>query len=150
MNSLLRRLKSAFPFVGERAATENDLFEFCADHKIEIVFTPETSAGIYVMFNRENFIFLNSRLTGRRLLHVAFHEIGHYLLHVPKRRQFAAEFYGRHENERTHCEAETVAALLLLPMPDLEDLLIAGVHKHDDELAELIGRRLDFASQHSF
>ena len=143
MNNLLRRIKSAFPFVGTRAATEDDLFEFCADHNIELIFTPEARAGIYVVFGGKHHIFLNSQLFGRRLLHVAFHEIGHYLLHVPKRTIARAEFFHKHENARTHREAEMVAAMLLLPISVMEDLLLAGQSEEFDEVAELIGTRIE-------
>lgn len=148
MNTLLRRLKSAFPFVGTRAAIDDDLFGFCADRDIELVFSPDVSAGIYAMYRGEHFIFLNSRLSGRRLLHVAFHEIGHYLLHVPTQGRYAAEFFRLHQKQKDHCEAESVAAFLLLPIAELESLLLAGVHERDHELAELIGRRLELFARY--
>ena len=148
MNTLHARLKKAFPFVGVRSATEDDLFEFCSRRNIELVFSPQVSAGIYVMFAGEHFIFLNSRLVGLRLLHVAFHEIGHYLLHVPARRRYAAEFYQLHDRERTHCQAETVAALLLLPPSELHLVLRSPEVYGSDDLQTLIGRRLDLWNEY--
>ncbi len=148
MNSLLSKLLAAFPWLGTRPVTETDLLGFCADRKIELVWSTSVTAGIYVVFDGADFIFLNSKLYGRRLLHVFAHEIGHYLLHVPNGRRFAAEFYTVHDKRKKHCEAEAVAALLLLPIPELEDLLIAGVYKHDPDLAALIGTRLDVWSKH--
>lgn len=143
MNTLHARLKKAFPFVGSRSATEDDLFEFCVQRGITIEHSPEVSAGIYVMFAGEHFVFLNSKLRGLRMLHVAFHEIGHYLLHVPKGREFAAEFYQLHDRERSHCEAESVAALLLLPPRDLHLVLQSPETYACDDLQTLIGLRLD-------
>jgi len=144
MRSIYNRLKKAFPFVGTRAATEDDLFEFCADRGIEIVFSRDVSAGVYVVYDGEHFIFLNNKLSGRRLLHVAFHEIGHFLFHAPTQSQFAAQFYGLdHWRRRNECEAEAVAAWLLLPIADMEDVVVSGSFKHDLELAELVATRLE-------
>lgn len=148
MNTLHARLMKAFPFVGSRAATEDDLFEFAARRNIELVFSPEVSAGIYVMFGGEHFVFLNSRLAGLRLLHVAFHEIGHYLLHVPTRERYAAEFFAAHAKAKHHCEAEAVAALLLLPPCELHLALQSPEVYASDELRELIGLRLDLWQRH--
>lgn len=143
MNTLHARLLKAFPFLGSRSANENDLLEFCTDQNIELVYSNEVSAGIYVMFGGSHFVFLNSRLVGLRLLHVAFHEIGHYLLHAPSRSRYAAEFFAAHANAKHHCEAESVAALLLLPPCDLHLALQSPEVYASDELRELIGLRLD-------
>src|SRR5687767_3258055 len=83
MHTVLTRLRTAFPFAGERSATEDDFFTFCAERRIEVVFTPEVSWGIYAVCRGEHFIFLNSRLSDLTLLYVMFHELGHYLFHVP-------------------------------------------------------------------
>lgn len=148
MNTLFSRLQKAFPFVGERSATEIDLHEFCERRRIEVVFSNEVTAGIYVMFAGEHFVFLNSKLKGMRLLHVAFHEIGHYLLHVPTRRQYTAEFYQLHAAGRTHCEAESVAALLLLPPAELIQALRSPDVYACEDLQRLIALRLDIWNEH--
>lgn len=147
MKSLLPKIKAAFPFVGQRPATEKDFYDYCAAERIEVVHTPAAAAGLFIVYGGERFIFLNSGLRGFRLLHVAFHELAHHLLHAPTDRRYAAEFFAVHEDRRKHREAESVAALLLLPMPDLEDLLIDGVYKRDADLADLIGHRLAIAER---
>lgn len=148
MNALYRRLKKAFPFVNERAATPDDLFKFLAARDVPVIYGHPIRRGIYVRRNGLDYMFLNPSLHGWSLAYVLSHEIGHLLFHVPARTRNATFGFNHRQNEKQHNEAETVAALLLFPLGDIEDALIHGLHLADEQLAELIGRRLDYASQH--
>jgi Zn-dependent peptidase ImmA (M78 family) len=145
MHTLASRVRAAFPFVGERAATEDDLLEFCAGEGVAVVWSRDVDKGIYAIgkCGRQvvHAICLNTQLIGWSLLYVLAHEIGHYLLHAPSKTRTGpvAAFQCRRE----HREAETVAALLLLPIPELEAALISGHYKENEDLAALIGVRLD-------
>jgi Zn-dependent peptidase ImmA (M78 family) len=144
MKLLFKKLKKAFPFVGERAITEDDVFLFCADNGIEIVYTPHIREAAYITYDGEPFIFVNHKLHGWRLLHRLCHEIGHFLFHVPTRSSFAVEMYGvEHWRKRNECEAEAVAAWLMLPLEEMQDALLSEAFKHDSEIAALIATRLD-------
>ncbi|MEO5857902.1 MAG: ImmA/IrrE family metallo-endopeptidase [Pyrinomonadaceae bacterium] len=144
MKQLYKKLKKAFPFVGERGITEDDVFSFCADHGIEIVFSPHITDASYVTYDGESFIFVNHKLNGWRLLHRLCHEIGHYLFHVPTQSSFAVEMYGlEHYRKRNECEAEAVAAWLMLPMHEMENTLQSGIYKNDKEIGGLISTRIN-------
>jgi hypothetical protein len=155
MHTLAGRLRQAFPFLGERAATEDDLLGFCAGRGVAVRFSPVVEKGIYAMrvgggMPDFHAIALNSRLFGWSLCYVLAHEIGHYLLHVVPPRPVGRRRRGKVEwafydfaCRKNHHEAETVAALLLLPIPELEAALLAGAFKDNSDLAALIHVRLD-------
>jgi Zn-dependent peptidase ImmA (M78 family) len=141
MNTIFTRLKQAFPFVTSRAATEDDFFQFCAKRGVEVIFSPDVRQGIYVVFRGRHFIFLSTALRGWMLLYVMFHELGHYLFHVPRRTRNAA--FAFNDCGRNHLEAEATAALLLLPVRDLDEVLRDGSYADDDRLRALIATRLE-------
>ena len=52
--------------------------------------------------------------------------------------------YGlEHYRRRNECEAEAVAAWLMIPMNEMENALRSGVAKHDKEIGGLIATRID-------
>jgi Zn-dependent peptidase ImmA (M78 family) len=149
-STIYRRLKKAFPFVDERAATEDDFFEYCDRHAIKVEFTPEIERGAYVPFLGRDHIFLNTRLFGWRLRHTMFHELGHVLLHAPTRAKRDAGDIREAMNfscRKNHAEAEIVAALLLLPPHEIETALLEQRHMADETLADLIALRLEFEAR---
>jgi Zn-dependent peptidase ImmA (M78 family) len=148
MKRLLARLRETFPFLCTRPATEDDLLTFCSERGIEVLFKPTVTNGFYVVYEGEHFIFLGSKLRGWRLLYVLAHEIGHYLLHVPGEKQFGAECFDIHEKRKKHREAESVAALLLLPIPELEQVLISGSHHVAEEIADLVALRIEIRDKY--
>jgi Zn-dependent peptidase ImmA (M78 family) len=150
MISLLPKLREAFPFVGERSATEDDLFRFCFYRQVEVVFRDDIPTGVYAMSQGEHFIFLNTKLIGWTLRYVFTHEIGHYLFHAPSNSNFHLEFFTRESKHKNHIEAEQVAAMLLLPVPEIEDVLISGAYVGDPELAELLAVRLRILDAYKF
>jgi Zn-dependent peptidase ImmA (M78 family) len=148
MIHILTHLKKAFPFVGSRAATEDDFFEYCAFSTIDVVFTPFLSIGMYVKYNGSDFIFLNDKLHGWLLRYVMFHELAHYMFHMPSQAKYGAEFFSLHSKEKNHIEAEIVAALLLLPMSELHEILQLPEIAQDDHMKELIVVRLEIANKY--
>jgi Zn-dependent peptidase ImmA (M78 family) len=146
MITLFDRLKKAFPFVGERAATELDLFAFCTDRNVIVEFASEIERGLYVRKDGEDYIFLNQRLMGLSLLYVLAHEIAHLLLHVPSRRRNIQMAFEPHLCGRNHKEAETAVALLLIPLADLETITD---HAADEHLAQLVKYRIEYAREYS-
>lgn len=145
MTTLFDRLKKHFPFLGERAVTEADLFEICERRGVEVVFAHEIRAGIYVHRAGRDHIFLNAMLHGQSLVYVLSHEIAHMLLHVPTRsRGVALGFNGETCSRRNHAEAETAAALLMFPLTGIDRRLFDAANSGftDMRYAELIMRRL--------
>jgi Zn-dependent peptidase ImmA (M78 family) len=155
MKQILSRLEKAFPFLHERSATEEDFYAFCAEKRVEVVHTPDISHGVYVMFAGRHFIFLNSKLRGLMLLYVMYHELAHYLFHAPSRSDYAVEFFDPHvesfrsrTRRKIHCEAEAVAAWLLIPTMELHTVLQSHDTYLSDELQVLIATRLDLWSRY--
>ena len=146
MKNIYKTLRKAFPFIGVRPIAEDDAFAFCADHKIELVFSPFITEAAYAHANGYDFIFVNSKLKGRRRLHRIVHEICHFLLHGPIRGGYAVELYGlaQHREGQYEIEAETAAALLMLTPADLRDPVYCGVFKYDIELRNLVTLRENY------
>ena len=148
MINILTQLKKAFPFIGERSATEDDFFEYCAFSLIDVVFTPLIPVGVLVKFEGKDYIFLNDKLHGWFLRYVMFHELAHYMFHMPSQARYGVEFFSLHHKEKNHLEAEQVAALLLLPINELHEVLQHPEIVHDEHMKELIGVRLDIANKY--
>lgn len=155
MNTIHDRLQKAFPFLGQRAATESDLLDYCEARGVAVVFDRRIEKGIYARDpHGGDHIFLNASLHGWSLLYVLAHEIGHLVLHVPSKRRRSAVSGQRSvsvmmpfECRRNHSEAETAAALLLLPMSELERLRDAAGDR-DDHLSRLVAYRLDYFARY--
>lgn len=142
MRWLLPRLSAEFPFLNQRAATEDDFYEACGRHKIKVVLTHDVRTGLFIKIRDEQFIFINSKLRGLQFLHVAFHELAHTLFHAPSR-SVVAEFFDIHYRRRHEREAEAVAALLLIPLQDAIEFVSNPELVHDNNLAELVHLRLE-------
>ena len=142
MNTILQRLRIEFPFVGERPATEQELFDYCERHAVHVRFDSRVEDGVYIHEPDSgiDLIMLNPKLFGFTLLYVFAHEIGHHLLHVPTLGP-AVEHFDKYRNNRNHSEAEAVAAYLLLPEAEIFRLLDAG-NITNGRLADLIALRL--------
>ena len=81
------------------------------------------------------------------MMHRLCHELGHFLLHVPTKSKFGIEFFDIHWKARNEHEAEAVAALLMLPLKDIEEAIFTGIFKYDIELSNLIATRLAVAKK---
>ena len=148
MNTLFSRLKKAFPFVTERCGTDDDFYSYCDASGIEVVHNSQINYGIYVVRGGEHFIFLNSRLTGWMQRYVMFHELGHYLFHVPTATRYGDNAIYGWSSGRNHAEAEATAAYMLLTVPELETALLDGEFRHNERLALLIATRLDLYKEY--
>ena len=142
MLSLLPRLRAAFPFVGERSATEEDFYRYCSKNEISVVMDIDMSSGVYVSCRGIDFIFLNPKLRGWDLRYVMFHELAHHIFHHPSQSNSGIEFFHIHSKKKNHFEAEAVAALLLLPRSELNSLL-QNEEFEKTELADLAAFRLE-------
>lgn len=145
MRWLLPRLSAEFPFLNQRAATEEDFYEACGRHKIKVVLTHDVRTGLFIKIRDEQFIFINSKLRGLQFLHVAFHELAHALFHAPTR-SVAAEFFDNHVRRRQEREAETAAALLLITKDEIDESLSDSESIINKDLPGLIKLRLDLYS----
>jgi Zn-dependent peptidase ImmA (M78 family) len=150
MISLLPKLEEYFPFLGQRAVTENDLQWLCFRDGVEVVFRDDIPKGVYAMSGGEHFILLNTKLFGWSLLYVFAHEFAHYLFHAPSNSSFHLEFFASESKQKNHMEAESVAALLLLPLCEIEELIETGLYNSSEELSELMKTRLRILDTYRF
>lgn len=149
MKRILSRLKHEFPFLHERAATENDFHKVCERHSVEVVYTPDILTGLYVFCAGRHVIFLNSSLRDLKLRHVMFHELAHFLFHVPSQSNVAFEFFHLHHKNKNHCEAEAAAAWLLVPIREIEETTLHFQCSDNESLRSLIRTRLQLHEKYS-
>jgi hypothetical protein len=149
MFNILPRLEAEFPWLHTRAGTEKDAFEFCERYRIHVEFQPDFPAGVWVKAGDDHFFLINSLLRGWLLTYVLFHEIGHYLFHVPTQSNFAVEFCDPHIKRKNHLEAEQTAALILLPTVEVENIYQLGAEHEFRELENLLKVRADLKKEHN-
>lgn len=147
MKTLLPRLLAEFPFIDTRSATESDFYAACERHSIEVISTPDIRNGLYVKMRDRQFIFLNNKLRGLRMLRVAFHELAHALFHSPSR-SVVAEFFDIHYRRRHEFEADAVTALLLVPLAYASEYLRDGENPNSYEIADLIRIRIEIHNRY--
>ena len=148
MKHILTKLRDHFPFLHQRAATEEDFHDFCDRQGVEVIYTSEMSYGVYVIFRSKHFIILNDKLKGRMLRYVMFHELAHYLFHWPSQARMGAEFFKLDRGQKNHAEAEAICAVLLFPTNEWEALLQDPEIAASEELSELIGVRMEIAARY--
>lgn len=115
---ILPTLEKAFPWLYDRPSTEDDFHAFCEREKIRVVTHADVSAGIYVVYAGEPFIFLNAKLRAMKLRHTMFHEVAHHLFHWPTHSRTGL-ICSKREMARKHIEAEVAAALLITVWKDV-------------------------------
>ena len=111
-NHILPALEKEFPWLHERTGTEEDFNSLCWKHDVPVILDQSISTGVYVLCEGHSFIFLNDKLRGWFLRHVMFHELAHYLFHVPTQSSRPRpEPHNFHVRDKHHFEAEVVSAL---------------------------------------
>ena len=103
-----------------RTLGEVDFHDVCERFDIILHDSPMGTDGFYYRLLGRDFIAINSRLTGTRRLSVLFHELGHFLLHVPKSGP-AASFHAVGRPTRQEREADLFALCAVLPMKLVKD-----------------------------
>ena len=91
----------------QRVLNLDDFYLFCEEEGVIVFdFPMRRQKGLYFKILFWHFIVLSSRLKGHERALVAWHEIGHYIWHVPG-------CYGRHS--KTEREADWIAHVALIP-----------------------------------
>jgi Zn-dependent peptidase ImmA (M78 family) len=92
--------------------TLEDFYIFCAANSIIVhEDKPLERTGLYLIYEGESHIFIDSRLRGHEKTFVCLHELGHFLLH-PLGIQF---FTGM--SSTVEYEADVVAVCAMIPRP---------------------------------
>lgn len=103
-----------------RPLSEADFFALCRRNKITVTEMPLRAGGFYYRVKGRDFIAIDSRLTGHKKLAVMFHEIGHFLFHVPES-GVTANFLGLKRESRMELEAELFALCAVMPRNAVEN-----------------------------
>lgn len=140
-HALRRRLPRHW---NRRIFTTGDFEFFCALERIQVIETDlyETSGLYFETHDSKRFIFLDRGLRRTRRLWVAFHELAHAWLHAP-----GAHFY-LNLDDKTHYEAEMVAACCLIPLHLLSAKTHGELIEEYDYPAELVDFRLQVYERH--
>lgn len=98
----------------ERPLGEDDFRRLCRRFRIKVTEMPLTTGGFYYRVMGGDYIAIDSRLSGPKRLVVLFHELGHFLFHVPDS-GVTANFHGVGRRTRKECEADLFALCAIIP-----------------------------------
>ena len=115
MQLLARRISQLIPDWNRKELTEADVYAVCDRFDVRIVEVPLRREGFYFRLLGRDFIAVDSRLKGVQRVRVLFHELGHFLLHVPESGP-TARFHGLAPGSRYEREADLVALCAVLPV----------------------------------
>ena len=103
----------------ERPLAEADFYRLCRRFRITVDEIPLRVSGFYYCVAGRHFIAIDSKLPSRKKLFVMFHELGHYLMHVPNQNE-TASYHGVGKPTRKEREADIFALVALVPRVWLE------------------------------
>lgn len=129
----------------ERPLTEADFQRTCRRLHVTVQEMPLTVGGFYYRVLGRDYIAIDSRLSGTQKLLVQFHELAHFLFHMPASGA-TANFHGVGRKNRQEREADAFAICALVPRALLEtrspaELIDEGISP--DILAERIDILVD-------
>jgi Zn-dependent peptidase ImmA (M78 family) len=143
MKLIVNKIKSLAFGWNERPLTESDFYRLCKRFQIRVTEMPLATGGFYYRVKGRDFIAISSRLAGSKRLFVMFHELGHFLLHVPDG-GVTANFHGVGRRTRKEREADMFALCALIPKSFIEHGADPAELGLDDELA---AERLDLYTE---
>lgn len=103
----------------ERPMTEADFYRLCKQFKVTVIEMPLRVGGFYYRVMGKDFIAINSKLAGSQKLAVLFHELAHFLFHVPDS-GVTANFHGVGRPTRKEREADVFAFCAIIPLVWIE------------------------------
>jgi len=124
-----------------RPLTEHDFYKLCRRLRVKVTEMPLTTGGFYYRVKHQDFIAIDSKLTGSERLIVLFHELGHFLFHAPESGA-TANFHNVGKKTRVEREADAFALCSIIPLTRLlkctPEELIADDGISPEHLAERI------------
>ena len=100
--------------------TEDDFYRICRRLKVSVTEMPLRTNGFYYSVRGSHFIAIDSKLPPVKRLFVMFHELGHFLLHLPDSGT-TANFHGVGHRDRKEREADIFALCSLIPRSWIAD-----------------------------
>jgi Zn-dependent peptidase ImmA (M78 family) len=108
----------------ERVFTDDDFDLICEQCGIYVTEQKIKWHGYFTVCEGTPAIVINKRLRGVDRLVVAFHEVGHYLLHAP-----GTAFFCNGSVSKSEYEAQRFAAWALIPRPLMEDKTLSEIQE---------------------
>ena len=104
--------------------------------------------GFYFRLKGRDFIAVKRKLSGPRKLAVMFHELAHFLFHVPESGA-TANFHGVGRRTRKEREADIFALCAIIPHSQIEVRSIAELAE-DGFPVEMLAARYEIYHRHGF
>ena len=126
----------------ERPLNEVDFYRLCKRFKIGVTEMPLRVGGFYYRMMGRNFIAVDSKLTGPEKLVVLFHELAHFLFHVPSS-GVTANFHGVGKRDRKENEADLFALCAVIPKSWIETRAIQELIDDEGFSREMLASRIE-------
>jgi Zn-dependent peptidase ImmA (M78 family) len=130
----------------ERPLTEADFYCLCKRFDVRVIEAPLHTRGFYFRLMGRDIIAVDCRLSGAARLVVLFHELGHFLFHIPESGP-AANFHNVGRRTRQEIEADIFALCALIPKKLIETSSIAEL-VYEGIPGDLAAARFDIYRQH--
>lgn len=130
----------------ERSLTDADFYRLCKRFNVQVVEAPLHTRGFYFRLMGRDIIAVDCKLSGAARLVVLFHELGHFLFHIPESGP-AANFHNVGRCTRQETEADIFALCALIPKTLLEARSIPDL-VYDDFPAEMLAERREIYRRH--
>ncbi|HQX55443.1 MAG TPA: ImmA/IrrE family metallo-endopeptidase [Pyrinomonadaceae bacterium] len=114
MRFLAEKASAACRQWNRKALNEDDFHRICRRLRVSVTEMPLRTNGFYYSVRGRHFIAIDSRLPPLKRLFVMFHELGHFLLHLPDSGT-TANFHGVGHRDRKEREADIFAVCALIP-----------------------------------
>jgi len=142
MELSLIRIRALFPHFNERALTADDFWAVVdSDKKLRAKTMPLPIDGYYSIRKGRHYILIDSKLTGVRWLHTAFHELHHYLFDVPGENDNYTFYRNGEYIDRCEYRADAFALCCILPWPELIEITSDDIENCPD-LGPLVRDRI--------
>ena len=119
MHLLARKISQLKIGWNERPLSEVDFYRLCKRFDVRVIEAPLHTRGFYFRMMGRDIIAVDCRLSGTARLAVLFHELGHFLFHMPESGS-AARFHNVGRRTRQEIEADVFALCALIPKTLIE------------------------------
>lgn len=124
----------------ELPMTEADFYRLCQRFKVQVTEMPLRVGGFYYRMMGQDFIAIDSKLVGPQKLAVLFHELAHFLFHVPDSGP-TANFHDVGRQTRKEREADVFALCAIIPRVWVETRTIHELIDNEGIPADMIAAR---------
>jgi Zn-dependent peptidase ImmA (M78 family) len=121
--------------------TEDDLYQFCEQNKVWVLFDANQKFGRYLRYKGHDFILINPKLSKIWRWWVLAHEVAHFALHEPHN-------FNYQTTRKADYEANFIAAPMLLPRTVFESKCFPELLNEDEYPLELLIIRKSMSEIH--